>query len=78
MKSCMECPKHKVIPDPDPLDWFCDDDVAVVCQETPNTERDPATGYLSDNSEFKSVTTSCRPYNQYKETPVPCWCPIQF
>ena len=29
--SCTECPFHKVLPDPDPYDWFCDDDVKVIC-----------------------------------------------
>jgi hypothetical protein len=31
MKSCVECASHKVELDPDPFDWFCDDDVKVVC-----------------------------------------------
>jgi len=29
--NCLDCPYHKVLPDPDPDDWFCDDDVKVVC-----------------------------------------------
>lgn len=29
--NCTECPAHKVLPDPDPNDWFNDDDVKVVC-----------------------------------------------
>lgn len=32
--SCIDCPQHEVRPDPDPLDWFCDDDVKVVCMLT--------------------------------------------
>lgn len=28
---CTSCPHHEVVPDPDPDDWFCDDDVRVVC-----------------------------------------------
>src|SRR4051812_3276113 len=31
MKTCIGCKHHEVIADPDPHDWFCDDDVAVVC-----------------------------------------------
>jgi hypothetical protein len=27
----MDCPHHRVERDPDPYDWFCDDDVKVVC-----------------------------------------------
>lgn len=29
--NCIDCPFHKVESDPDPDDWFCDDDVKVVC-----------------------------------------------
>ncbi len=32
--NCMDCGHHQVEPDPDPNDWFCDDDVRVVCRET--------------------------------------------
>ena len=28
---CVDCPHHQVLPDPDLDDWFCDDDVKVVC-----------------------------------------------
>ena len=31
--NCLDCPKHHIAPDPDPHDWFCDDDVKVVCDE---------------------------------------------
>lgn len=30
--NCADCPHHMVLPDPDPLDWFCDDDVKVQCE----------------------------------------------
>lgn len=33
INSCMECPFHRVLPDPDPHDWFCNDDVKVVCSK---------------------------------------------
>ena len=29
--NCIDCPAHRVLPDPDLDDWFCDDDVKVVC-----------------------------------------------
>lgn len=28
---CVDCPFHEVKSDPDPHDWFNDDDVKVVC-----------------------------------------------
>lgn len=31
LTNCTRCPNHRVLPDPDPNDWFCDDDVKVVC-----------------------------------------------
>jgi hypothetical protein len=29
--NCIDCPHHLVLPDPDPNDWFNDDDMKVVC-----------------------------------------------
>lgn len=70
MKNCIQCPDHKVVSDPDPHDWFCDDDVAVVCQLTPCLK----SGRI--DSKFRTITLACRPYNTEKETtPVPEWCP---
>lgn len=31
LTNCMDCPHHRVEADPDPDDWFCDDDIKVVC-----------------------------------------------
>ena len=79
MKSCIECPFHKIIPDPDPDDWFCDDDIAVICTlKRKNTDEiDSNSKWLSNRQEFKTVTLSCRPFkNQLeKETKIPDWCP---
>lgn len=30
IENCMDCPHHRVHPDPD--DWFCDDDEKVICE----------------------------------------------
>ena len=59
MKNCTNCSAHKVLPDPDPHDWFCDDDVKVVCTE----------------ANYKQITCACRPYNIKKECETPDWCP---
>jgi hypothetical protein len=32
--SCIDCPFHSVEDDPDPYDWFCSDDVKVVCKKS--------------------------------------------
>ena len=31
--NCLDCPFHSVERDPDPDDWFNDDDVKVVCKK---------------------------------------------
>ena len=61
-KNCIDCPFHKVLADPDPHDWFCDDDVKVVCTKTRNN---------------KTITSACRPYNTRKESETPYWCPLK-
>jgi hypothetical protein len=33
MANCIEtCGNYEILPDPDPEDWFCDDDVKVLCK----------------------------------------------
>ena len=34
--NCIDCPECTILPDPDPNDWFCDDDVKVVCKVKKN------------------------------------------
>lgn len=31
--NCMDCPQHKSADDPDPSDWFEDDDCKVICEK---------------------------------------------
>lgn len=64
LTSCVDCPHHRVERDPDPDDWFCDDDVKVVC--------------LLTKRQHNTSTVACRPYNTRKETsPPPDWCPLR-
>lgn len=74
--NCLYCPFHNVISDPDPYDWFCDDDKAVVCTKTINDGKDPSSKYSSDRQDFKCITRSCRPYKTKEECNVPVWCPL--
>jgi len=63
-KSCVDCAFHRVALDPDPNDWFNDDDVKVVCTKTRRANN--------------CVTVACRPYNVRRETsPPPKWCPLR-
>lgn len=72
LESCMDCPNHRVISDPDPYDWFCDDDVAVVC-----TKKEKSKDTIPNGQPFKVITQACRPYNTRRETNIPDWCPLR-
>jgi len=61
LNNCIDCPYHEVRADPDPDDWFCDDDVKVICKKANN----------------RKITVACRPYNVRKECEIPDWCPIK-
>lgn len=74
--NCMDCPDHLLVEDPDPNDWFCDDDVAVVCTASPRPVREN-TEYAVDRQPFRSITVGCRPYNTRKECSSPDWCPLK-
>lgn len=75
--NCCDCLHHEIIEDPDPDDWFCDDDVAVVCKITKNKKRDQNSKHKSNHSEFRAITIACRPYNIKKECSTPTWCPLR-
>ena len=76
MNNCIECRHHIVVNDPDPNDWFCYDDVAVLCKLSENTKKE---SYYDKNIglfEYRPITLSCRPHYIYKEAVVPEWCPL--
>lgn len=59
-----ECPSHRVRMDPDPDDWFCDDDEKVVCLKAGD----------------RTITCANRPYQTTRELQrigVPEWCPLR-
>lgn len=75
-KTCMKCPNHLVVCDPDPTDWFCNDDKAVLCKLMKNDKNvqyyTASLGYFK----YKPITTSCRPHHLIQETSIPKWCPL--
>lgn len=75
-ENCLDCPFHEVIPDPDPDDWFCDDDRAVVCKKSENPERDQSSRHASDHSPHRVILCAERPYNVRKYSGAPSWCPL--
>ena len=74
--DCSQCPHYTTAADPDPNDWFCDDDQYGFCTITPNDARNPNSQYQSDRSKFKTLYKSRRPYEVGK-LPVPEWCPMR-
>ena len=77
--TCLRCPHHAVIPDPDPHDWFNDDDVAVVCNLMPNPDRDPTSSRYSVRQGQRCVTSGCRPTRTQlvEKSAIPSWCPLK-
>ena len=74
--KCIDCPYHKVMPDPDPTDWFNRDDVAIVCQKSlQNINLN--SNYLVDQQKFRGIDVALRPYQVSKVKP-PSWCPISI
>ena len=79
INNCLDCTYHKVIPDPDPNDWFCDDDVAIVCtnEKAPQNQKfDLNSKYKADRQLLPLITVSCRPHHIRKEANIPDWCPL--
>jgi hypothetical protein len=76
-ENCLDCPYHRVINDPDPDDWFCDDDQAIVCIKMQNPKQKPSSRHASDRSVHRVVMCAIRPYNLRKEGDAPSWCPLK-
>ena len=77
--TCLRCPNHEVIPDPDPDDWFNDDDCALVCNLVPNPTQDPKSSRHSGRQRQRCVTSCCRPTRHMLavESAIPPWCPLK-
>lgn len=69
--NCVMCSNHVVEPDPDPTDWFDDDDVKVRCRLSTKTQ---ASGRAVTEEPY--ITVGCRPYMIEKECSIPSWCPL--
>lgn len=77
LTNCMDCKAHKVIADPDPTDWFNDDDEAVLCTLTDgNPSHNPEDKWCHANQNMhRCITVMCRPYRKRVECDIPDWCP---
>ena len=76
IENCIDCPNHEVSPDPNPYDWFCDDDIKVRCIKSNNQ-----IGKRTRNDNLKIgepyITVACRPHNKRNECKIPDWCPLK-
>lgn len=70
LTNCMDCPHHKVERDPDPDDWFCDDDEKVMCLKS-NVSED------ENKPRYRNITVACRPHQKRQECEIPNWCPLK-
>lgn len=77
--TCLRCQHHEVIPDPDPDDWFNDDEVAVVCNLEPNPDRDSRARRYSGRQSRRCVVFGCEPTRQHlmDGSAIPSWCPLK-
>jgi len=73
--NCMDCPNHIVEADPDPHDWFCDDDQAVLCTLAKNINNQHR---WCDNRVWvhRPITWSCRPHHKRADCVTPEWRPL--
>lgn len=72
IKFCIQCQYHKIVPDPDPDDWFNDDDEAILCTVIKSGINDKS--YSGIPYPFKMISGSNRPY-ETKKVEKPEWCP---
>ena len=75
--NCIDCPNHRVINDPDPTDWFNDDDVAVVCTLVANPKQNQSSESVAERQALRIITQMCRPYKTRAESQTPSWCPLK-
>ena len=56
IEKCTQCPHCTILPDPEPYDWFCDDDVKLFCEKLKRTVAAALRPYESDEScHFQTV-----------------------
>lgn len=61
--DCHKCKHCKIIEDPDPTDWFCDDDESIVCTaKSSNIKWDSHFYNEGDKIPFTYISASNRPY----------------
>lgn len=81
VNGCYQCPFCKILPDPDPDDWFCDDDVKMICTHKDRGEhkKEEVNQYFFKVAEENKhlgryICGGLRPY-EVKGNYVPDWCP---
>ena len=54
IEKCTQCPHCTILPDPEPYDWFCDDDVKLFCEKLKRTVAAALRPYESDEVDIPS------------------------
>ena len=54
IEKCAQCPHSEILPDPDPWDWFCDDDEKIFCKRLNRTIAAALRPYESDKVDIPS------------------------
>ena len=80
IEHCVQCPFHLIVPDPDPDDWFEDDDETLICThpECKKEYTETQKQYYSDRGllEIGCVIESGNRSYQTSKITVPCFCPL--
>ena len=64
IEQCRKCPHCRILPDPDPTDWFNDDDQKAICVHPQS---------IDDRKFGKDIEGMLRPY---EKVDIPKWCPL--
>ncbi len=71
--KCIDCKFHKIVSDPDPHDWFNDDDVAMLYTKLPPDNN--STFYGGGKTPYFMISGSLRPY-EISKVEIPKECPL--
>ena len=75
--TCLDCPNHRRIDDPDPDDWFRDGDEAIICTGKPNPNQNSKGSRLTDRSPYRTVRGGLYgTLDVAVVAKIPDWCPL--
>jgi hypothetical protein len=75
-ENCFSCRNHKMVPDPDPIDFFRDNDQAMVCVLVNNPKYSTDAYRISDRQAYKVIGYGIEVFDNERKIPIPSWCPL--